>query len=175
LKFLEFGFVFGNHSRIERFSWRVTTSFPGVTKLEQFDSNRVAFDFNAEFCLDFLGELTAIPGSIFKQFSFKERCDFGCDFGRLTWGLPISESFNAVLVESVEVGFNGAAAAFEMLNKPCDWVAFAAESNDTGSELNFWIDAWGAFEDGEFNVLFFGQGDEAMRISHMLRIHSGDT
>jgi hypothetical protein len=54
-------------------------------------------------------------------------------------------------------------------------VAFAAESNDTGSELNFWIDAWGAFEDGEFNVLFFGQGDVAIRMSHMLRIHSGDT
>ena len=167
--------MFGNHPRIDCFSWRVTTAFPEVTKLEEFDSDRVAFDFNAEFCLDFLGELTAIPGSIFKQFSLEEGCAFKCDFGRLTWCLPVSESFDAVLLKSVKVCFDAAAAAFEVCDEPGDGVEFAAESDDAGSELNFWIDAWGAFEDGELGVLFFGQDDVAMRVSHLRRIHSGNT
>ena len=34
-----------------------------------------------------------------------------------------------MLVKSVEVRFNGAAAAFEMCNEPCDGVMFAAEAD----------------------------------------------
>jgi hypothetical protein len=129
LKFLKFGFVFGNDSRIDCFSWRVTTAFPGVTKLKKFDSNRVTLDLDTEFRFDFLGELTAIPSSIFKQFSLEEGCNFWCDFGRLAWCLSVSKSLNTLLLESVKVGFNGAAAAFEMCDEPCDGVVFAAESN----------------------------------------------
>jgi hypothetical protein len=175
LKFLEFSFVFGNHCRIDCFSWRVTTSFPGITKLEQFDSDRVAFDLNAEFCLDFLGELAAIPSSIFKQFLLEEGCDFCCDFGRLTWGLPVSKSFDAVLLESSQVILYRASAAFEVLNKPVDAVAFAVESEDAGSESDFGVDTGVVFEAGKLGVLVFGQREVAVRATHFSRIHSGNT
>jgi hypothetical protein len=175
LKFLEFGFVFGNHSRIECFSWRVATAFPGITKLKEFDSDRVAFDLNAEFCLDFLGELAAIPGSIFKQFSLEKGYDFWCDFGRLSWGLPISESFDAVLLESSQVILYRASAAFEVLDKPVDVVAFAVESDDAGSESDFGVDAGVVFEAGKLRVLFFGQGEVSVGATHFSRIHSGNT
>jgi hypothetical protein len=123
--------MLGNHRWIKCFSWRVTTTLPGVTKLKEFDSDRVAFDLNAELCLDFLGELAAIPSSIFKQFSLEKGYDFWCDFGRLSWGLPVSESFDATLLESSQVILYRASAAFETLNKPVDAVAFVVESDVT--------------------------------------------
>ena len=167
--------MLGNYSQIDCFSWRVTTAFPGVTKLEEFDSDRVAFDVNTEFCLDFLGELTAIPSSIFKQFSLEERCDFCCDFGRLAWCLPVSKSFNAVLLKPIEVILYRAAAAFEVFHEPVDAVAFAVESDDAGSESDFGVDAGAVFEVGKLGVLFLGQGQVSVRATHFGRIHSGNT
>jgi hypothetical protein len=79
-----------------------------------------------------------------------------------------------VLIESVKLSFDTAATAFEMCDEPCNWVAFVAESSNTGSGLNFWINTWGAFENGEFDVLLFCQGDVAMSVSHLRGIHSGN-
>jgi hypothetical protein len=39
------------------------------------------------------------------------------------------QSFNAMLFESIQVIFDGASTAFEVLNKPVDAVAFAVESD----------------------------------------------
>ena len=125
--------------------------------------------------MDFLGELTAIPSSIFKRVSLEEDCDFSCDFGGLTWCLSVSKSFNAVLLESIEIILYRASAAFEVFNEPVDVVAFAVESDDAGSESDFGVDAGVVFEIGKLGVLFLGQGEVSVRATHFSRIHSGNT
>ena len=172
---IEFDLVLRDHARVGGFSGRVPTSFPTVAKLEQLDADRVGVDLEFELGPDGGCEHGAVPGLVLAEFGFEEGRNLGCDLGGLAGCSAVGQSRKTVLLESVEVVEDGFAAAVEVLAEPSDGVVFGVESDDAGSQADFWGDAGGLFEGGEFGVLGFGEADESVCVSHMCRIHQGDT
>ena len=73
---------------------------------------------------------------------------------------------DAVLLKSFQVRLNAEFRTCEVLNQPSNGVFFGVESNDAGSESNFFVDAWVLLVDGELRVLFGCEGDELMMGAH---------
>ena len=96
--------------------------------------------------MDFFGQDAAVPNTILPEQLFEELFNFRGELPRLSGAFAVSQTFDAVLLESVEIIVDTLGAAIEVLGELICIPANGVEADDAGSESDFCVDEWAEFE-----------------------------
>jgi hypothetical protein len=156
---LEFGLVFGHNCWVRCFPRCVATqarqvllwgqetgSFPGKSEFKKFQTDCFVTEFDTMVRFDFFGQRAAVPNAILLKQLFEKPLDFNCELPRLSAAFAVSQSFDAILLESIKVVVDALGITIEVLSELVCGPANGVESDDTGPESDFGVDKRAEFE-----------------------------